>query len=221
MDILLINGSLVEEPDGFLQPKTVDEIFDTIEPVLYQLEDKCKAYALKVARGDSASNNVHKLTMCKNTLEGLNSLWEFLQTDTRDTYYVDSHFETSSWLTPADYWYKDHIFVPIKVIQHKYSTKLTLEQGAIVVDESYEVLGYRPLSSSRDVYDNNSELKAYQEHVDRINSNYRIFKCKSCGVITCSSHAYDEDMISRGLSPFQRCDSCRAKRRADRIKMCV
>lgn len=217
MNILLINGSLVEEPDGSLQSKTVDEVFDTIEPVLCQLENECKSYALQIARGDNVSQNIHKLTRCKNTLKGLNSLWEFLQTDTRDTYYVDSHFETSSWLTPADYWYKDHIFVPIRIIQHQYSTKLTLDRGAIVVDEPYEILGYRPLSSSRDVYDDNSELASCQSHVDNINRNYRIFRCKSCGVITCSSHAHDENMISIGLSPIQRCDYCRAKRRAERI----
>ena len=218
MNVLIRRDELVEKPDDYLQPKTADEVFDAIEPILYQLEDECKALALQAAAGDNVSSCIRKLSMYKQDLAGLNSFWKFLQNDTNDTYYVDSHFGSLSWLTPADYWFKEHIYVPIKVNRHKYSTKLTLEKGAIVVDELCEEMGYRPLSISQEVYDNHSELDAYQEHVNHINRDYRIFKCKSCGVITCSSHAYDEGMLKRGLSPVQRCESCRVSRRVSRAE---
>lgn len=197
---------------------TTNETYDILEDLL----DELKTVRKNTVHAHVADLDTDYTTSTKMS-QKLDKLWNRLDNDDADTYYLKK---------------KDHDYVmdnrndPVSrgnAILHllckgtydtvEYETRLSPEKAEVAeIRKSHDAyLQLRDVSSDKHLnLSDSTSLTASASTVDHINTNCRIFKCKDCGKLTYVDRREDQNMVDRGLKPVQRCYNCIQTRRRER-----
>ena len=185
-----------------------DALFDLLEQKLDIAEDELKRLAQQRISGtDDVAE--HKFRWYRMQKEQLEKLWNFLQSDTRETYDVAGY--------TADIRDTPLIVVKRLVRVHNPAPELT-DEGYVVGDSVTEDMDYvSVLVASADVaIDIDRLYRRISSQVNMLNQEYRPCRCKDCNTLFAVSKKEDRFMANKGLVARKRCSDCVAKRKAEK-----
>lgn len=197
---------------------TTNETYDILEDLLDELKTVRKntvhAYVAGLDTDYTASTKMS---------QELDKLWNQLDNDDADTYYLretDHNCVTNCHNDPVSRGDAIlHLLCKGTYDTIEYETKLSPEKAEVTEIRESHVAYLRLLDVSSGKHLNLSDstsLTASASTVDNINTNCRIFRCKDCGRLTYVDRREDQNMIDRGLKPVKRCYNCIQTRRRER-----
>lgn len=188
---------------------TADEVFDILENYENQIRQQSKQYASAIAKGNRDAHYDVKINAA--VIKHIDKLWEFIQADNADEYYIfNRHLTSLCDTTNAALTFCTNLMCKGQLITHRKHLELSLENGAVEtstneVEDIY--LNVLKTDGKPAKVDDSASTPA-----DYINQNCRIFECKDCHTITYVAHTDDDWKREHGLKPVQRCSDCIYKR---------
>lgn len=197
---------------------TTNETYDILEDLLNELKTVRKNTVHAYVAGLDTD-----YTTSTKTSQELDKLWNQLDNDDANTYYLrktDHNCVTNYHNDPVSRGDAIlHLLCKGTYDTVEYETRLSPEKAEVAeIRKSHDAyLQLRDVSSNKHLtLSDSTSLTASTSTVDNINTNCRIFRCKDCGRLTYVDRREDQNMIDRGLKPVQRCYSCIQARKRKR-----
>lgn len=213
MSLCMINavGTKVLIGEGDITAYTRAAVLDMLNTAMNRVDTQLQRLSLAQAHGEANCFMGVELNKATATREDLNKLWDFVQQDTTETYYLcNSDKRTTDEITAAQEMC-ERLLRKGTLIERTYSVELLVDIGAAVavkIDKTDAYLSIYYTGGVTYTLEDKREYALVKRKVQHMNETARIFKCKQCGKIAYISKADDARKLARGLTPIQQCCSC-------------